>query len=415
MCILGWIAPSIFGRAITSQDIQTLSAIGEQYSQYVNPQRLQGAVENLRYGMLRDDCVRSLVFLALGFVLLLLQGKQKISWAVTVPCILALVIIDLYSVDKRYVSTDCFAAQDPFAAAQYDPFKPDQIDNLILQDKDPHYRVMDIPGFGVATRSYHHHMIGGYHAAKLNRYEDLIQNRMMYATSLPRIASMLGTEHVNDLIDLATLPDSVLAEYPEQLQDIAYGLDADLRVLDMLNARYIITGDKEQPVILNPDALGNAWLVSKISYVKNANEEMAALEHLDPAHEAVADEKFHQVLQDLNAAPAASDTIYMTKYSPNELHYDVRTANGGIAVFSEIYFPWGWHATIDGNAAELGRVNYVLRALRVPAGDHKVAMIFDPQSLHATGTVAYACVSLIYMWVLAGIWFSIIVGKKDPA
>ncbi len=407
ICLAGWLVPSIYGSAITSQDMHTLSTIGEQYSQYVNPKRLAETVTDLRYGMLKADSLRSLIFLAIAFVLLWLQGSKKITYAVTAACVLALIIIDLYGVDKRYVSTDCFASSNPFAAAQYDPFQPDAIDNLILQDKDPHYRVMDIPDFGSATRSYHHHMIGGYHAAKLNRYEDLIQNRMMYAMNLPRIASVLGFDNVNEVVDLATLPDSVLQHYPEQLQDVAIGLDADLRVLDMLNARYIITGDKEQPVILNPDALGNAWLVSKITYARNAYEEMAALDYLDPAHEAVADAKFHDILQDLDAQPAASDTIYMTSYSPNELQYDVRTANGGIAVFSEVYFPWGWHATIDGEKAELGRVNYILRAMRVPAGDHKIAMIFDPQSLHVTGGIAYACVTLIYLWLIAGVWVAV--------
>lgn len=407
VCLLAWIWPSIFGSAITSQDMNTLSAIGEQYSQYVNPQRLASTVNDLRYGMLRDDAIRSLIFLALGFGILWLQQHKKISTGVMIPCLIALVIIDLYTVDKRYISTDCFATRNPFAAAQYDPFQPDAIDQLILRDQDPHYRVMDIPGFGSATRSYHHHMIGGYHAAKLNRYEDLIQRRMMYATNLPRIASMLGTENTNDIIDLVSVPDSILEQYPEQLQEIVYGLEADLRVLDMLNTKYIITGDKDQPVILNPDALGNAWLISNIRYVKNANEEMDALEDIDPSHEAVADEKFHSILQDLKSEPAANDTIYLTSYSPNELKYEVSTANGGIAVFSEIYFPWGWHATIDGKKADLGRVNYVLRAMRVPAGKHNINMIFDPQSLHATGSIAYACVTLIYLWLIGGVWLAV--------
>ncbi len=367
VCLLGWMAPSIFGRAITSQDMGTLSAIGEQYSQYVNPQRLQTTVENMRYEMLRADALRSLLFLALGFILLMLQEKRKLSASVAIAGLFAIVIIDLYGVDKRYISSDCFASANPYAAAQYNPFQPDAIDQAILRDTSMSYRVMDFANFGSATRSYHHKMIGGYHAAKLNRYEDLIQT----------------------------------------------GMIADMRVLNMLNARYIITGDKDQPIVVNSDALGNAWLVSNIKYVKNADEEMAALQELDPASEAVADEKFRGVLQDISQAPAASDTIYMTSYSPNELRYDVRTAHGGLAVFSEVYFPWGWHATIDGHKADLGRVDYVLRAMRVPAGDHKIAMIFDPQSLHVTGSIAYACITIIYLWLIAAVGLCITAKPKD--
>lgn len=407
ICLAGWLAPSKFGSAFTSHDFETLSAIGENYSDYVNPNTLMETVRHLRYGMLSADAGRSLLLLAIGAALLWAYSAGKVSRFVATAALFAVVLLDLYNVDKRYVSSDSFAANSAIGSGHLDPLAPDAIDNLISADTTMHYRVMDVPGFGSATRSYHHHMIGGYHAAKLNRYEDLIQRRMQYSTNLPRLAAALGAGSVNDVIDLTALPDSALADSPAQLRELAKELSADMRVLDMLNARYIITGDKEQPVMLNSDALGNAWLVSDIKYVDNADSEMSALSTLHPGSSAVADKKFRDILGEIDAMPAASDTIYLTSYTPNRLAYRARTANGGLAVFSEIYFPWGWHATIDGNEAQLGRVDYVLRAMRVPAGDHELAMTFDPQSLHVTGGIAYACVTMIYLWLCIGIFAAV--------
>lgn len=408
ICLAAWLAPSMFGSALTAQDMDTLSAIGQNYSDYVSTNTLMETVKGLRYGMLSADAGRSLLLLVIGAALLWAYAAGRLSRIACVGGVFVLVLCDLYSVDKRYISTDSFAPASAYRAAGYDPFAPDAIDNLILADTTMHYRVMDVPGFGTATRSYHHHMIGGYHAAKLNRYEDLIQRRMQYSTNLPRLAAALGAGSVHEVIDLTALSDSALAESPAQLQELVRELSADMRVLDMLNTRYIITGDKDQPVMLNSDALGNAWLVSDIRYVDNADSEMAALSSLDPATSAVADAKFRDVLGELQSAPAANDTIYLTSYTPNRLTYRVRTANGGLAVFSEIYFPWGWHADIDGEEAPLGRVDYVLRAMRVPAGDHELTMTFDPRSLHATGSIAYGCVTLIYLWLCLGLFVTFV-------
>lgn len=408
VCLAAWLAPSMFGSALTTQDLETLSAIGQNYSDYVNTNVLMETVKSLRYGMLSADAGRSLLLIVLGAAVLWAYSAGLFSRKVCVAGVFVLVLFDLYGVDKRYISTDSFAPASAYAAGQYDPFAPDAIDNLILADTTMHYRVMDVPGFASATRSYHHNMIGGYHAAKLNRYEDLIQRRMQYSTNLPRLAAALGAGSVREVIDLTALSDSAMAELPGQLQELVRELTADMRVLDMLNARYIITGDKERPVMLNSDALGNAWLVSDIKYVDNADSEMATLSTLDPANSAVADAKFREVLGELKSAPAASDTIYLTSYTPNRLAYRVRTANGGLAVFSEIYFPWGWHAAIDGREAPLGRVDYVLRAMKVPAGDHELTMTFDPQSLHATGSIAYASITLIYLWLCLGLFVTVI-------
>ncbi len=223
------------------------------------------------------------------------------------------------------------------------------------------YRVMDIPRFYSADPSYYHKMIGGYHAAKLTRYQDLIDRHLSHFTQ--------GTE-----------------------------TDADWNVLNMLNARYIV-GMDGQP-LTNPEAYGNAGWVDDVKYVDGADAEMAALSVISPDSVAVADARFRDILGP--SAPAApGDTIFETSYAPNRLTYHARSARGGVAVFSEVFFPWGWHATVDGQPMELGRVNYVLRALNIPAGDHTVEMWFDPQSIRVTDRAATAAVIIIYLALIA--------------
>lgn len=185
--------------------------------------------------------------------------------------------------------------------------------------------------------------------------------------------------------------------------DIARRLRTAYRVADMLNARYVITGDAQAPLIRNNHALGNAWLVDSLAWVDNADAEMAALDasQLDLTHQAVADRRFAHALPGQAPALAPGDSIYLTSYSPNRLTYHATTANGGVGVFSEVYFPWGWHATVNGKETPLARVNYVLRAIELPTGDSTIVMTFDPQSIHTSSNVAYACVSLIYLLLLS--------------
>lgn len=396
VCLIAYVAPEVFGSAITSRDQDLFAQMQKQNIPVYDVQKI---VEDLRYGMVKTDALRSMLFLIIGFVPLALFGKGKSSKGMAVAIVGALVLIDLYSTDKRYVSTDNFVASDPYAVTAFDPFTPDNIDLKILTDTATSYRVIDIPDFGGYQRSYHHKMIGGYHAAKLNRYEDLIQRRMQH---------LLGLGYMPQL-----RVDSVAVQYSEDEKEIINELLADYRVLDMLNAKYIITGEKDYPVIPNPNALGNAWLIDEISYAEDADAEMAALGNLDPAHQAVADKKFLSVLGEDVVAPHPGDTIYLTKYTPNELTYHVNTTSGGIGVFSEVYFPWGWKADIDGEPVEIARVNYVLRAMRLPAGSHTVTMTFDPASIHTTSAIAYASVTLIYLLLLASIFVTLKSGKKE--
>lgn len=394
--------PSAFGAAINDADRMYSEQLQQQVAEYyrqsgvpdsqiaqavydfslANPANIE-AVSDLRFGLVRGDGWRSLLFLALGACVLALFYSGKARRGVAVAGIGVLVLADLYTVDKRYVSHSSFGPTDEGGEIV---FTPDAIDNAILADKDGEYRVFDIPGFYGADRSYFHHTLGGYHAAKLRRYEDLIQRKL---APVLRYGYMPGDPVLDD----------------PRVAEIAGDLRTGYRVADMLNARYVITGDGEQPLVQNPDALGNAWLVDDIVWVDGADAEMAALDAstLDFGRQAVADRRFAGVLPE-EPSLTPGDTIYMTSYSPNELKYHVATANGGVGVFSEIYFPWGWKATVDGQPAELARVNYVLRAMALPAGSHEVTMRFEPASVRATSGVAYACVTLIYLLLAAAVF-----------
>jgi len=390
---LAVVAPSAFGELVSERDhmnqnIQYLQMQVVQIGRMQNADSRQieaavsdysldnpavlAAVTQLRSSLVRNDGLRSLLFLALGFAALAACGAGKMSRPVAVGAVGLMVLIDLYGADKRYVSHESFAA--PVDHSQ--GIEADAIDRAILADTAGHYRVLDIPGFFDARRSYFHSMLGGYHAAKLSRYDDIIGERMLPLLSV-------GYGHADGRGDVA----------------------AGQAVADMLNARYIVTGDSEAPLMLNPQAMGNAWLVDSMVWVDGARAEMDAL---DPAltdlrRHAVADHSFATALPE-QPSLAPGDTIYMTYYSPNTLKYHVSTAAGGVGVFSEVYFPWGWKATVDGNEVPLARVNYILRALAIPAGSHEIVMTFAPESVRRSSAAAYACVTLIYLLLAAGIF-----------
>ncbi len=400
VCLLAIVAPSVFGEAISDGEREAVNGIIANISQSDMPEQQKAAyiqqyslsnpnngaaIESLRYGMVSSDALRSFMFIAFAACVMIFCFRGKIKKSYALVAIGTLSLLDLYLVDKRYVDGDSFVA-----VAQDAPnFTPDAIDEYILQDKET-YRVMDIPGFSTPNRSYFHHCIGGYHAAKLMRFEDLIQRRIMPVIQYGYLPEMRN--------------DSIISMYSPEEQKMLSNIIASYRVLDMLNTRYIITGDKDYPLEINDHALGNAWLVGNLIYVDNADTEMTALGHINPATEAVADKKFTEMLGNINATIAPSDRITLTSYTPNTLTYTSESSVDALGVFSEVYFPWGWKATIDGNEVELGRVNYILRALPVPAGKHEIVMTFDPESLQITGTIAYASVSLIYLLVLLAIF-----------
>ncbi len=408
LCLAAIFVPSLFGDAITDSDRATVTDIQNQVMQMtqsynMTPQEAsqavyqyslsnptnEDAITDLRYGMVKADGWRSLIFIIIGAGAIILGLQRKIKPGYATAIVGIAILVDLYAIDKRYVSHSSFCTAEQSREAM---FVPDDIDKAILADTAQSYRVIDIPGFTQANRSYFHKMIGGYHAAKLNRFEDIIQRQL---------SPVLSFGYAPELRD-----DSIMAQYPADQQDVIKRLRTSYKVLDMLNTRYVITGDKDYPIMVNSYAKGNAWLVGDIKYVDNADAEMAALTDLDINTTAVADNKFKDALGEGKQSVSAADTIYLTSYSPNTLRYHAATANGATGVFSEVYFPWGWRATIDGNEAQIGRVNYLLRAIQIPAGKHEIVMTFDPQSLHTCSTVAYVCIILIYLLCIAGLFLA---------
>ena len=243
--------------------------------------------------------------------------------------------------------------------------------------------------FNENETSYYHKSIGGYHAAKLRRYQEMIEQYIspeMQAT-MNAVANAGG--------DMTQVKG-----------------DSICPVLNMLNTRYFIfplQGGQTVP-LQNPYALGNAWFVDKVSYAKNANEEIAAVGKINLRHEAVADEKFKAQLGESTTQDTLSKVTIKT-YEPNQLTYEVNSGKGGVVVFSEIYYP-GWTATIDGEPAELGRVDYILRALNVKPGRHEVVLSFFPKSVDTTETIANIAY-VILLLVLAGALFMAYRRKKN--
>lgn len=342
-CLLGMMAPSVFGSGISQMEADMFA---EYAAQGYDLSPLYASLQDARMAMVSADALRSFVFLVIGAALFWLYFKNILKKEALCGALLMVVLIDMYPVDKRYLNTKSFSMKPAMAQQTIEP-RP--VDLQILQDTAMNYRVMDLSRFGDAMPSYFHKCIGGYHAAKLTRYQDLIDRQIS---------------------------------------------KNNVEVLNMLNAKYLVVDDTTAHI--NPEALGNGWFVDKVTYVKGAQAEMAVLDTLHTAVGAVADESFRSVLGEAKAV-MPGDTIIETVYKPNELHYKTISRNGGLAVFSEIYFPWGWTATVDGKEVPVGRVNYVLRALQLPAGEHTVVFRFDPQSVHATETVAYASVALIYL------------------
>ena len=352
-CLLGIVAPSLYGSVVPDHEMQG------GLRQLLDYPPLRSAIETLRYSMVESDSLRSFIVVGAGAIAIALFMMRKIKAMAMFGLVAVVVIADLFPVNKRYLDHESFVRKPLVTESR---FPMTEIDRAILADTAINYRVMNIPKFWSAEPSYYHKMIGGYHAAKLTRYQDLIDR------------------HLSHFVD-------------------GQGVDSiDIEVMNMLNAKYLVTDSAAYP---NPEAMGNAWLVDRVVYVDNADSEMGALSTINLRREAVADKKFANVLGEAATPKAPGDTIYETTYAPNELRYHANLASDGVAVFSEVYFPWGWQATIDGQPAEIGRVNYVLRAMRVPAGSHEIVMRFDPPSLHATGTAATVAIIIIYLAVAA--------------
>lgn len=379
-----WMAPGSFSAGfIPAQEAQMLQQAVD--GGMIPAGELNGILANLgemRAALVQADALRSFLIIAIGLLLLMLYATGKLRQSLTVGGIAVLCLVDLWSVNKRYLNDGQFVPK----SVQTTTFNKTPTDETILKDPALDYRVLNLASntFNESNTSYWHKSVGGYHPAKLRRYQEMIERH---------IAPEMQAAY-SEIARAGGEMDSVDA--------------SKFRVLNMLNTRYFIlpAGQQGQTVpILNPYAYGNAWFVDRVQYVDNANEEIDALHTADPAGTAVVDARFKEALKGLTESHRDSlSTIRLTSYEPNRLVYETRNSGDAVAVFSEIYYPDGWQVTVDGQPATLGRADYILRALYLPAGEHTVEMRFDPQSLHVTEGIAYTALALMVVGIMAVIW-----------
>lgn len=340
-------------------------------------------LEEMRVHLFTSDAWRSFFIVTIGTLLLLAYNAKKLKATWTVAAIALLCLGDMWSVNKRYLYDEQFIPKSEQTAT----FRKTQTDELILQDPSLDYRVLNFAGntFEENNTSYWHKSVGGYHAAKLRRYQEMIDHH---------IAKEMQAAY-QEVATAGGQMDSVNA--------------AKFPVLNMLNTKYFIfpAGQQGQTVpIENPYTFGNAWFIDKIQYVNNANEEIDAIGQVDLQQTAIVDSKFKEALKGVNKGYKDSlSTIRLTSYEPNQLVYETSSPQDGIVVFSEIYYP-GWTATIDGKPADIARADYILRAMNVPAGKHTIEMRFDPQSLHITEGIAYGAMALLLVGVIILVWIN---------
>ena len=371
ICLLFALFPGMFFDSfISSQEVQALQSLPQEH---ISP--LMQNLTEMRKAMFTSDAWRSFAVILIGALMMLLYRAKKLKAMPLTMILIVLSLLDLWQVNKRYLNDGMFVSK--MEREQKKPIT--QTDQYILQDSTIDYRVLNLATntFNENETSYYHKSIGGYHAAKLRRYQELIDAHISKEMqSLFGAVSMAGG-------DMTQVNGDSL--YP---------------VLNMLNMRYMILPlqSGQTAPLLNPYCYGNAWMVDEVRYVDNANQELDALDKLPLRHVAVADKKFEQTLGQSRQQDSLS-VVTIEKYEPNQLTYKVKSGQGGVVVFSEIYYP-GWTATIDGQEAELGRVNYVLRALKVEPGEHEVVLSFFPKSVDRTETIAYIALGVLLLLIV---------------
>jgi hypothetical protein len=323
-----------------------------------------------RESLARADAIRSLIFVLIGFGLLWAFLKQKINATTVSIAFLAVILVDLWTVDKRYLKDDHFVDKQDVQTP-----KPRPVDEFILRDTDPDFRVIDLTQILLqdAITPYFYKSIGGYSAARLKRYDELVENQL--------------TKSVNH------------------------------DVLDMLNTKYMINADKSQNLnmVANQTACGHAWFVKSVKFAKNADEEMQAISSFSPKDEAIVDQRYKNLIDTKVALGGdANATIKLTHYNPDHLVYQSGSTTAEIAVFSEIYYDKGWKMLIDGKEQPYFRANYVLRAAEIPVGNHKIEFIFHPASYYTGETISLAG-SVLLVLALGGAAYSEVRKKKQAA
>ena len=343
--------------------------LAQGYTEFVN------ALQHDRLMLLRRDAFRSMVFIALGGGIMYLYVTEKLSRQYFIAGLGLLILIDMWPIDKRYLNADNFVTKREYN----NPIPKTKADEFILNhaSSDPDYRVLNlsVSPFMDATTSYWHKSIGGYHGAKMRRYQDLIE----YYIS-PEIQNLVSAFRSGNM----NTADSALRKSI---------------VLNMLNTRYIIYNPDAMPIINNFN-YGHAWFVKKIEFVDNADEEIHKLGLINPGKVAVIDNKFKNQISSFTPENDTNASIELISYAPNKLVYKSSSETNQLAVFSEIYYPKGWNVEIDGKKTDYFRADYILRGMVLPAGNHEIIFIFHPKSFYLGNKIAMASSTVLLITLI---------------
>ena len=382
-CLLFYLMPKTFFNFLSQEEAKQFASMsagkdGAIYAQFASQ------LENVRVAIFRKDALRSLIFIILAAVPLFLYVKGKLKAVPAFAVLAALILVDMFPIDKRYLNNDNFIDKAKFDK----PFVASPANQYILNDKTLSYRVADITRdmFNDASTCYFHKSIGGYSGAKLRRYQDVITQYL--GPGLNRLRSAKTAE------------------------DMARQL-AQQEVLNMLNTKYIIFNPQSQP-FENPFAYGNAWMVNDVQIANTPNDEFNALATSDLHRTAIIGKEFEQEVASYR--PQAEDgSITLTDYKPNQLTYSFSASENKLVVFSEIWTSKGWTMRIDGQESPLLRANYLLRAAMVPAGQHEIVMRYEPKIWKVGGIVSLVSSLAIILFAVATIVLALVKKKEKPA
>ena len=393
ICLLFLIAPKLFFNFLSQGEAEQFAQLssGKDGSVYA---AFASQLENVRIAIFRKDALRSLLFILLAAVPIFLYGKGKLKAQIAFPILAVLVLVDMFPIDKRYLNNDNFIDKSRFNK----PFTATAADQAILADNALSFRVADITKdmFNDASTCYFHKSLGGYSGAKLRRYQDVI-------------TQYLGGE-LNQL------------RGAKSAQDMMQAL-AQLKVLNMMNTKYIIYNPNAQP-FPNDFAYGTAWIANDVHWVDTPNEEIDAIATTDVQRTAILNKEFENKVGDYQLMDSIAPQIELTEYQPNKLTYNfksaLRQAQGPgtakyLVVFSEIWTEKGWKMTIDGQEQPLLRANYILRAAMVPAGEHEIVMEYAPKAYTTCNTVVFISSLIMILGLVAALFFTFKPKKEEKA
>lgn len=362
----------------------------QQYAQILD------ILRDVRISMFRADAFRAFGFVAAAAALIWLYLRGTLKENIVIGGLALLVVLDLLPVANRYLNSGNYISE-----RQYEnKFTPSAADNFILQDKDPNFRVFNFAAsqgpFNDAMTSYFHKSVGGYHAAKLRRYQDMIDRHI--SREMQELGSLLQSQ-LNDSTFRAGM--------------------ARLEIFNMLNTRYFMFDPNQRP-LQNPAALGNAWFVREVKFVNSPDEEIAALNGFNPSSTVIVDQnidngRFKQQLEGFTASANTSGRITLTEFKPNHLTYQSSSPVEAVGVFSEVYYNHekGWKAYIDGTETPHFRADYILRGLRIPAGDHKIEFKFEPSSFYFGNRIAMVASILLILGLIGILYLEYRPKKED--